>query len=195
MCPLFFCRLHLMGYFFLIQIYPVGKRKTKPQHHWQQSLTTWVLHVPPALKRGSVMDLWYLCLHSHKTSLLLSIYTRDTEQDRRLLLYQTYIFSLSAVQGSQTGWHSFCAKGETFIPSLGPLIKRHRVLSSHLFLNHPLLAPKLFCNTEKLLYSFRRCLAVFQSWNIALLPVTFHPWDSTGRFCLHLTSVFTFSPS
>lgn len=137
----------------------------------------------------------YACTLMKPHCFFIYIYTRDTEQDRRLLLYQTYIFSLSAVQGSQTGWHSFCAKGETFIPSLGPLIKRHRVLSSHSFLNHPLLAPKLFCNTEKLLYSFRRCLAVFQSWNIALLPVTFHPWDSTGRFCLRLTSVFTFSPS
>lgn len=79
---------------------------------------------------------------------------------------------------------AFVQKVKHSLEAPGQLIKWHRVLSFHSFLNKPLLGPKLFCNTEKSLYSFRCCLAIFHSWNIVLLPVASSLWDSTEWSCV-----------
>lgn len=52
-----------------------------------------------------------------------------------------------------------------------------------------------FAILKKQLNSLRRCLAIFQSWDITLLSVTSCLWASTKpALCLLLTSVFTFLP-
>lgn len=131
------------------------------------------------------MNLWYLCLHSHKVINSAYLWESSGKTGGCYCIKPLFWLCPRFREVSQVDT-AFVQKVKHSFQAPGQLIKWHGVLSSHSFLNHPLLGPTLFCNTEKSLYSFGRCLAIFHSWNIALLTVTSRLWDSTERPCVYI---------
>lgn len=156
--------------------------KTKPlhfSHHWHH-IEVSAAAAPFEPWRGWTSDI-YAC--TAIKSLFLPIYERQAARQGAAIVSNLYL-DLSEVQGSQLGWCSFCAKGETFILSPGRNNKMTQSFVFSFISESASVGSKLFCNTEKSFYSFGCCLAVFHSWNIALLLITSSLWDSTEQFCV-----------
>lgn len=138
------------------------------------------------------MNLWYLCLYSHKVIISAYLWESSGNTGDCYCIKPLYWICLRFREVRRVDT-AFVQKVKHSFEAPGQLIKRHGVLSSHSFLNQPLLSPELFCNTESHSIHSDAVLQFFIHEKSRCSPLHIAFWDSTELPCVCIWPLYSHS--